>query len=907
MDVVSILDGLRVYLPIQYPLGVFIHNNMLMAFEDRPFAQGVAEASRMFGARRSMDESYYQAMSDRIRDTHLQTGLTAWRTDKTLPETLAGKSVTDILKALLDKPLIVPHRLSSQQITHAVARLNGFVPESPHRLTTPNYSKGKAWKTVFLRETGEDPNTQFLTVFIRFLGSYIDQGMATWHNPDTHLGLWESFRGFVASNHPLGANWIHKVHQDMQANPQAEEWLKHWLTHMPFKDDASQYLLHTLLELRGWAGMVNKCEKESHLMPRHAPKIKLLDYVAIFLVMENAVYEQIRTKHNLRGTGLEEVEAVLLNDEQLLYVLAHVSQAAGIDPSKLNSEDLRQLLEMTVSFDTRERAKIWHDAFDLSVRDECLGALQAVRQNSRVNSTAKPDAKVYLCIDDREESLRRHIEEVNPSLETFGVVGFFGLDMKFKSADHPEAVNQCPPVINASRTIEEVVQNPNALRNQRRNWGRGNTLFYHGTRAGLESQVYTLLTGPLMSMILLLRVFFPTAATRLKKWLRSKIVDSPATTIQFNATQGAGGYQIAEMAGIVAMIMRFAGSTKDFSPLHFMIAHGATSTNNPYKNAYGCGACSGKAGIPNSRIFCGMANDLVVRAHLREHEGIDIPDATFFVSCYHDTSTDEILCFNQAEVPPHLQADCLRLLGDLRKAAAFNSRERCRMFSSARHMKNPQTTLRHVRSRAASLAEPRPEYGHTNNAMCVIGRRSLTKDLYLDRRSFLTSYDASIDPDGKILAQVMAGAVPVAGGINLDYYFSRVDNEVYGSGTKLPLNVVGLLGVMTGSGSDLRIGLARQMVELHEPVRISIVIEADPAIVQKILDAAPRQKRLVHNGWLHMAIIHPVTGEMYLHNGTSFVLYNPPAVDLKVLGPHKEYMAHHGGSLPFALLPLVGA
>jgi len=212
-----------------------------------------------------------------------------------------------------------------------------------------------------------------------------------------------------------------------------------------------------------------------------------------------------------------------------------------------------------------------------------------------------------------------------------------------------------------------------------------------------------------------------------------------------------------------------------------------------------------------------------------------------------------------------------------------------------------------VQNRGANLAEPRPEYGHTNNALCVIGRRDLTKSLYLDRRSFLTSYDAKTDPAGEVLAQVMAGAVPVAGGINLDYYFSRVDNETYGSGTKLPLNVSGLLGVMTGGQSDLRIGLAGQMVELHEPVRITILIEAEPAIIESILAQAPRQMRLVHNGWVHMAALSPSTGQLYVHENGAFQPYKAARIELPMIKDMRGYVAHQRGPLPFGRLQHQGA
>jgi hypothetical protein len=106
----------------------------------------------------------------------------------------------------------------------------------------------------------------------------------------------------------------------------------------------------------------------------------------------------------------------------------------------------------------------------------------------------------------------------------------------------------------------------------------------------------------------------------------------------------------------------------------------------------------------------------------------------------------------------------------------------------------------------------------------------------------------------------MAAVVPVCAGIGLEYYFSVVDNDRYGCGTKLPHNVTGLVGVMDGHASDLRTGLPWQMVEIHEPVRILFVIETTPERLTRVVNASGSMKQLVENRWIRVATIDPGPG-----------------------------------------------
>src|SRR5205823_1818842 len=139
-----------------------------------------------------------------------------------------------------------------------------------------------------------------------------------------------------------------------------------------------------------------------------------------------------------------------------------------------------------------------------------------------------------------------------------------------------------------------------------------------------------------------------------------------------------------------------------------------------------------------------------------------------------------------------------------------------------------------------------------------VARRERTRGLYLDRRAFLTTYDPTQDDaQHTILARILAAAVPVCEGINMQYYLSSVDSRGWGCGTKLPHNVASLLGVMDGAASDLRPGLPWQGVEIHESVRLLFVIETTPQAMFDIMDQNPVISRILRNGWAHLAVLDP--------------------------------------------------
>jgi uncharacterized protein YbcC (UPF0753/DUF2309 family) len=261
-----------------------------------------------------------------------------------------------------------------------------------------------------------------------------------------------------------------------------------------------------------------------------------------------------------------------------------------------------------------------------------------------------------------------------------------------------------------------------------------------------------------------------------------------------------------------------------------------------------------------------MANRREVRELLAEDD-ILIPDETWFIPLLHDTTTDEILPADLDQLPPAVLTRMTRIQEDLTAAGRLCALERCRELDE-RGVDTPETAARRVKRHALDWTQVRPEWGLSKNASFIIGARALTRELDLDGRTFLHSYDYRLDPNGRLLEGILSGPLIVAQWINLEHYFSVVDNEGFGSGSKVFHNITGRFGVMSGNVSDLRTGLPAQTVlkgdrAYHKPMRLITVIEAPLVLVQSLLKRLYKPRELVQNGWIRLLVLDPESGRIH--------------------------------------------
>lgn len=932
------LEHARHYLPTQGPIRTFVHHNTLHAFEHLPFDEAVVRAAERFGAEPYPGEETFAE--------HLASGrigrqdIAAVLADEELSEqrVMPGGPTLRSLRALRLEHAI--ERLEGAALAWrledggALARFDARASErakervraSGRRAAARPVDDGEVLAAIYARLAPHAPELPPVTIgprardrvlatyavdvdgwvqplLVRLVAAFVDQGVAYWRLPERDRGLLGAFRALYARGLGPPDPWLRGLPLRLAAQARAgldAEWtaVEALLALAIPRARWGRVVEATLRSLAGWAGMIAQLEERPDRAPVEAPPARLMDYLAVALLLESEAVRHVEATRRPVEDG--EQEAAARRDESVVHEAFVLAQLAGLGPAELEPPRYaRAFVQAVAAFDSFERRRLWHLAYELRHRQQVLDALLAHARLGCPPAPSSPAAQVLFCIDDREESLRRHLEEVEPSIETLGYAGFFGVAMAYRGHREPRATPLCPVVVRPRHlVIEEPVEAAPELRS--RSFGAGMHAWEVGSKTLVRGGVLAPAVGLAAVIPLIGRALFPRLTARLSHAARDAAIGAPRTRLSLERAEGDGqpgpdglfrGFTVSEMTDIVANVLRTCGLGERFAPIVALVGHGSSSLNNPHEAAHDCGATGGGRGGPNARAFAVMANHPAVRARLAER-GLSIPASTVFVGAYHNTCDDSVDWFDVDLVPEARADDLERLRAALERARRRDAHERCRHFESASRVHDPEAALAHVEGRANDLGEPRPEYGHATNAVCFVGRRERTRGLFLDRRAFLVSYDPERDPGGEILGGLLAAVVPVGAGISLEYYFSYVDQTAYGCGTKLPHNIVGLVGVMDGHASDLRTGLPWQMVEIHEPVRLLNVIEAEPEVLERLLERSPAIAQVVVNQWVQLVAWSPSNGRMFVWERRGFVPYEPRSESIPIV---PRSIDHYGG------------
>jgi uncharacterized protein YbcC (UPF0753/DUF2309 family) len=763
-------------------------------------------------------------------------------------------------------------------------------------------------RELLLEATGADADAPVNELLIRFCAAFLDQGLTNWHLPRREEGFYAAFCSLYRQ--PVGPpdRWMRRLPrelarlQDRGVGPLASIADSLEILGVP-EVEWEEFLSATLLSLRGWGGMVRQVELRGDRAAHPVPPGSLVEFLAIRLVLDR--HALAYTARDALGFSVplselrDAVRGRIVTSwppsvEQRAFPIFQLAQVLGASPDvlhRMGRAEWTALVEEVESFTALERRRVFHLAYERRFRTKTLDAI-ALHASRAGGRPASPQFQVCCCLDEREESFRRHLEELAPSVETFGAAGFYSVVMYYRGAAEAHFVPLCPVVVRPRHWVVEEVDEQLEREHRRRArtrraLGTASHRIHIGSRTFALGALLAGSVGVLATFPLVARILFPRLTARIRRGLSGIVQTPPATRLRLERAApepgdegGEIGFSVDEMVDAGERLLREMGLTSGFARLLILLGHGSNSLNNPHNSAYNCGACGGSAGGPNARAMARILNDLRVRDGL-SRRGLVLPADTVVVGGYHNTCNDSVTYFDLDDVPRTHRDELAEARRLIEATCDRNAHERCRRFQSAPLSLSFAAARQHVEGRAEDLAQTRPELGHATNAITIVGRREWSRGLFLDRRAFLTSYDPTQDDaDSSILARILGAVFPVCGGINLEYYFSNVDNAGYGAGTKLPHNLAALLGVMDGAASDLRTGLPWQMVEIHEPVRSLFLIETTAAAMSRIMAGNELIGRYCRNGWILLALIDPGTRQISVFEDGEFRPYRPQATVL---------------------------
>ena len=710
-------------------------------------------------------------------------------------------------------PDVLAHRLTEHGITDA--------PEAVLAQIEAAESDGAPQPAV------NDPLNRAM---VKWLAAFLDQGQAAWPMPHRDKGFFAAWRAVA----PYDTQLSHRreLREVPEHPPEAlAEALRGY--------DETQWeaiLQRHLVDLPGWASFIKWRAQAKHDAWQAAHPITLTGYLAARL-------------HTARALG----QSIASGNE---------------DATPGNTERAP---------DRAEWAAPWLEAWEATYREQLLADLKnAASSETHASASPYPDAQLVFCIDVRSEVIRRHIEQTG-AYETFGYAGFFGLPMQYEAYGADTRTELCPPIVSPTH---RVCERPDPAHKDTATTHDGWMDWLHAGRTltkALKTNVaaafgFVEAAGGFFGAGLAARTLGPSALRAARRAWNERVPDpDDFCTLTLDHVESDGnaelsvGFTHSEKVAYAEAAFRLMGWDR-FAPVVVFTGHASETANNPYQSSLDCGACAGHPGGPNARALAAICNEPGVRTALRER-GIDIPDDTVFLAAEHNTTTDAVTLFRTPALTEAQAVFVDQLQHDLSTAQQHATAERAPSLRGARLEQSTSDTER----RAVDWAEVRPEWGLSGNAAFIIGPRALTSQCNFGGRAFLHAYDWQADANGTALAQIMTGPLVVGEWINTQYYFSTVDNAVYGSGSKITQNVVGNFGVWQGNGGDLMTGLPLQSLQsddttpYHHPLRLMAVIQAPVTRVARILDRNADLRALFDHEWMALAVMDPEQNNAVCH------------------------------------------
>ncbi|MBC7504769.1 MAG: DUF2309 domain-containing protein [Sandarakinorhabdus sp.] len=639
--------------------------------------------------------------------------------------------------------------------------------------------------------------------FGAWAGGYFDEGQALWA-ASRDLGAYAAWR--AVATHDLTPEIVglsgFAAHVS-RAPERAADALADAVQQLDLPAAASETYFHQMLmSLGGWSQYARYVLWQAELVGKSDATIT--DFLSIRLVWETALYN--RYSAQIAGAWRD-------------AVAAHAAPIAPDADHVVNA--------------------ILQEAADRAAQRGLAGVLAAPETNVL---TARPALQAAFCIDVRSEVYRRALESVNPTIQTLGFAGFFGLTASHRRFASDVHELRLPVLLNPGLTTTSGGPADAANDQSSRYKARATRAWGRFKLAAVSSFAFVEATGPIY------------VGKLLNDALALKATPAPNDP----APRPDPALDLETRTGAAETVLRAMSLTSNFARLIVVAGHGANVVNNPHASGLHCGACGGYSGEVNARLLAAILNDPEVRIGLVP-KGITLPEDTLFVAGLHDTTTDAITLYSDDCPSPQHQADLAQAKGWFQAAGVISRGERA--------LRLPRGTGEaSLARRSRDWAEVRPEWALAGCKAFIAAPRRRTSGKTLEGRAFLHDYDWKLDSSFGVLELILTAPVVVASWISLQYYGSTVAPEVFGGGNKLLHNVTGGIGVVEGNGGVMRPGLPWQSVHdgeqyIHEPLRLSVCVEAPREAMTEILKRHDGVRALFDNRWLHLFALDE-TGRM---------------------------------------------
>ncbi len=489
----------------------------------------------------------------------------------------------------------------------------------------------------------------------------------------------------------------------------------------------------------------------------------------------------------------------------------------------------------------------WHLALELTYQRDIAVHLSKAQKKKY----SRPESQLIFCIDVRSEMIRRHIESFAENCETIGFAGFFAVALESKKIDEVPETQRLPVLLKPAITVQEHTDDTSQEILQKR---VSLTLLNSYFRLLRKNSISSFIFVELFGILSIASIGWRTIKSVYKRFRHIDLPERFTPMLQeldFDRPVDYSSNEIINVqqkTSIALNALQHMGLRDNFAKLILVVGHGAVTTNNAFGSALDCGACGGHAGDINARFIVSLLNSPQIRLLLAE-KNIKIPDSSCFIAAVHETVTDEIYILDRNLVPKSCTEELTKLTSQLKVAS-----QHCRQERQITHSLCLDSS---ARKRSINWSEVRPEWGLSGNACFIVAPRERTKGVNLASRSFLHNYDWKKDEEFRTLELIMTAPMIVTNWINMQYFASVVSPRYYGSGNKVLHNLTNENAVVEGNGGDLRVGLSVQSIHdgekvVHDPLRLSVFIEAPRLEIEKIIAKHQMLTDLVVNEWLHI-------------------------------------------------------